>query len=583
MVSSQSVVEGKLNSLRRWMLEQRVDAYCVPRADEYLGEYLPKYNERLHWLTGFTGSAGMAIVLADKAALFVDGRYTVQVRHQVSEVHFELCHLVESAPAQWLAEMLPAGSRVACDPRMYSLHWYRATQTVLAKTQIDLLGITPNPIDLAWDDRPLVTPAPALLLKERYSGESSASKRKRVGLQLSEQGADAALLFAPDSVSWILNLRGADVPCVPVLLSMAMLEADGSLHLLVDPDRVPEGFAAHVGDDVFLVAACEAEEFLSAWDGKTVLADPSTANAWSQLTLEAGGALLLAASDPVIEQKACKNPTEILGTRSAHKRDALAVIRFLAWLDRNLRDASAAPLSEALLADRLGALRSELDLFQGPSFDTISAAGANAAMCHYNHLDNDEAFIERDSVYLVDSGGQYLDGTTDITRTVATGDVGEDVKHLFTLVLKGHIALAQAKFPPGTTGTHLDALARQFLWAEGYDFDHGTGHGVGSFLSVHVGPQRIAKLWNPTALAPGMLLSNEPAYYRDGAFGIRCENLLLVQSVEKEDQEVPMLEIDPVTFVPFDRRLLVVDLLSEPERAWVDAYHQRILSELDLD
>ncbi|MEO0436323.1 MAG: M24B family metallopeptidase [Pseudomonadota bacterium] len=521
MASIQSAIEGKLSFLRDWMAEQGVDAYCIPRADEYLGEYLPKYNERLHWLTDFTGSAGMAVVLADTAALFVDGRYTVQVRRQVSEAHFELHHLIDTPPAQWLAETLPSGARVACDSRMCSLQWYRATREILAKAQVELLGSTRNPIDEAWLDRPLVRATPALLLEEKYSGESSVSKRERLGAQLSAQGADAALLFAPDSVSWILNLRGDDVPCVPVLLSMAMLEADGSLHLLLDPDRVPEGFAAHVGENVFLVVANEAEDFLSAWDGKTVLADPSTANAWSQLTLEAGGASLLEAADPVIEQKARKNETEIQGTRNAHRRDALAVIRFLAQLDRDLADASKPALSEAVLADRLAELRSELDLFQGPSFDTISAAGANAAMCHYNHLDNEEAFIQRDSVYLVDSGGQYLDGTTDITRTVATGKVEAEVKHLFTLVLKGHIALEQAKFPRGTSGTHLDALARQFLWAEGYDFDHGTGHGVGSFLSVHEGPQRIAKLWNPAELAPGMLLSNEPGYYRDGAFGIR--------------------------------------------------------------
>ncbi|MEM1141022.1 MAG: aminopeptidase P family protein [Pseudomonadota bacterium] len=573
--------QAKLELLRDWMKRESIDAYCVPRADEYLGEYLPEFNERLHWLSGFTGSAGMAVVLADEAAIFVDGRYTVQVRRQVDENLFAIEHLIENPPTTWLAGQLKSGSRVVIDPRMCSLSWYESSEKTLAKAGILLAGDAQNPIDRFWNNRPSVASTAATLLDVAYSGETAASKRARMGRRVQEAGADAALLFAPESVSWLLNIRGDDVPCVPVVLAAAMLEGNGSVHLLIDRARVPDLLDEHTGGGVFVIDEREAAEFLCAWGGKTVLADPNSGNAWTQMMLREGGATLLAGDDPVMLEKACKNPVEIEGARAAHRRDALAVIRFLAWIDRSIDDGKA--LSEDDLAQKLTSLRAELELFQGPSFDTISAAGANAAMCHYNHLDNPVSYLERDSVYLVDSGGQYLDGTTDITRTVTTGAVSLELKRKFTLVLKGHIALDQARFSPGTTGTHLDALARQFLWAEGCDFDHGTGHGVGAYLSVHEGPQRIAKAWNSAPLAPGMVVSNEPGYYRDGAFGIRCENLLLVRECDDAQFEKPMLEFEAITLVPFDRRLIDVMLLTPEERNWVDQYHRRVLKELPLE
>jgi Xaa-Pro aminopeptidase len=356
--------------------------------------------------------------------------------------------------------------------------------------------------------------------------------------------------------------------------SFALLHDDGNMTLFIDPARVPAGLARHVGEGVEVLPESAAEEFLGSLSGRRVLADPEGANAWTQLTLERGGATLVAGADPVALPKACKNAVEIEGSRRAHLRDAVAEIRFLSWLDDEV--AAGRLHDEAALADRLYAMRSQGEAFRDLSFDTISAAGANAAMCHYNHKNTEPAGLTMNSVYLFDSGGQYLDGTTDITRTVAIGDPGDEVRKMFTLVLKGHIALDQARFPRGTSGSQLDALARQFLWREGFDYDHGTGHGVGVFLSVHEGPQRISKIPNKVPLLPGMIVSNEPGYYRDGAFGIRCENLLAVREPAESSGDSAMLEFEALTLVPFDTRLLDRSLLSSAEQDWLDQYHRRV-------
>jgi len=564
-----------LAALRREMRAAGVDALVVPRADEYLGEYIPAHNERLRWLTGFTGSAGFALVTAASAAIFVDGRYTVQVRQQVSADLFEYRRFGEEPHSGWLQEHLPRGAVVGCDPRMHPLRWYRDTAAELEACGLELIRCASNLIDRCWQDRPAARVSPALLLADQYTGESCLAKRERIGAAITARGADVALVFAPDSVSWLLNIRGTDIPKLPVVQGMALLAADGKLTLLVDPGRIPEGFDAHVGPGVTVLAETEAPGVLAACAGRTVLADPDTANAWSQLALEQGGARLLAGQDPVLLPKACKNAVEVQGTRNAHIRDAVAEVRFLAWLDEEV--AAGRLHGEDELAEQLLTFRSRGELFQDVSFDSISAAGSNAAMCHYNHLNvAAPGRLAMDSVYLIDSGGQYLDGTTDITRTVAIGDPGEEVRRMFTLVLKGHIALDQARFPVGTTGSQLDVLARQFLWREGFDYDHGTGHGVGVFLSVHEGPHRIAKAPNTVALQPGMIVSNEPGYYRGGAYGIRCENLLVVCRSERPGEEQAMLEFDPITLVPFDRRLVVTDLLTSAELAWLDAYHRRV-------
>lgn len=568
-------IADRLAALRQRLASRGCDALVIPRADEHLGEYIPAHNERLSWATGFTGSAGMAVILREQAAMFVDGRYTVQVRQQVPAADFSYHHLIKEPPLQWLVGQLQRGDRVAVDPRLHSLEWLRRAEAELLAAGLVLVPDTDNLVDSCWDDRPAAQVQPALMLDEVHTGESSRSKRSRIGQAVQAMGADGALIFAPDSVSWLLNLRGRDVPCLPVLQSLALMWNDGAMDLVVEPARMPAGWPAHCGAGVRVHAPAEAESLLLGQAGKRILADPVSANAWSQQLLERGGATLVAGTDPVVMSKACKNAVEIAGARAAHVRDAVAVVRFLAWLDGeqaagNLHD-------EAELADCLLAFRSGAAYFQGPSFETISAAGSNAAMCHYNHRNGVPARLPPDSVYLVDSGAHYTDGTTDITRTVAIGDPGAEVRRLFTLVLKGHIALDQARFPNGTTGTHLDAMARQYLWREGHDYDHGTGHGVGAFLSVHEGPQRVAKAWSAAPLKPGMIISNEPGYYRDDAFGIRCENLMVVTTVDG-DLETPMYGFESLTLVPFDQRLLDRSLLDAGEVQWLDAYHDRVMT-----
>lgn len=563
-----------MQALRRLMAERGYDALVVPRADEYLGEYIPARNERLRWLTGFTGSAGAAVVTATDAAIFVDGRYTVQVRGQVPAELFEYHHLTAAPPEQWLAAQLGQGARVACDPRLHSYRWYIDTQQVLAAAGLTLVCDADNLIDQCWAERPAQQFSEALLLDERFTGEPSAAKRARIAQILADRDCAAALIFAPDSVSWLLNVRGTDMPQLPVLLSFALLDRSAELTLFTAAQRLPGGFDEHVGAGVRVCSESTFADELRRYAGARVLADPSTASAWTQQQIIAAGAQLVAGDDPVLLPKACKNAVELAGAQAAHVRDAVAEVRFLAWLDAEV--AAGRLHSEAVLADTLLALRAQGEHFHAPSFDTISAAGANAAMCHYNHVNGEPAVLTMNSVYLCDSGGQYLDGTTDITRTVAIGAPGEEVQRLFTLVLKGHIALDTARFPHGTTGMQLDVLARQYLWSQGFDFDHGTGHGVGAFLSVHEGPQRISKTAGNVALMPGMIVSNEPGYYRDNQFGMRCENLLFVRAAPECATEVPMLAFEALTLVPFDVRLLDVALLSPGEIDWLNRYHQRV-------
>ena len=573
-------IAERLARVRQHMSSLGLDALIVPRADEYLGEYIPERNERLRWISGFTGSAGVVIVLQDRAVIFVDGRYTVQVRKQVSEDLFEVLHLIEEPHIPWLAGQLDAGARVGCDPRMHPWRWWQEAEKTLGKAGIELVPADENAVDACWDDRPDPQVAAALLLPETLTGRSSPEKRQEIGAALAEEGADAALIFAADSVAWLLNIRGQDVPCLPVVLGYGLLYADGRLQFFTDPAKIPEGFNEHVGEGVEVLSESAAIDAFKTLAGKKVLADPDTANARCHLDLKDAGAELIAGTDPVILPKACKNAVEIDGMREAHVRDGVAVVRFLRWLDEEV--AAGRLHSEAELSDRLYEFRAEGEHFQEPSFDTISAAAVNAAMCHYNHLNTDEVTrLAMDSAYLVDSGGQYLDGTTDITRTVAIGNPPNEVRRRFTLVLKGHIALDMARFPAGTTGTQLDVLARQFLWNEGLDYDHGTGHGVGAFLSVHEGPQRIAKQWNGHALKPGMVLSNEPGYYKDGLYGLRCENLVVVREHEADtDDGPPMMAFEALTLAPFDLRLVEPSLLTQAETDWVDAYHELVFSEL---
>ncbi|MCT8860032.1 aminopeptidase P family protein [Shewanella xiamenensis] len=572
-------IANRLTAIRSELANANLDAFIIPRADEYLGEYVPEHNERLYWATDFTGSAGMAIVLKDKAAIFTDGRYTVQVRLQVDANLFSYESLTDTPQIEWLCDTLPADSRVGFDARLHTLAWFENAKATLAKAQIELVAVEQNPIDKHWQNRPAPSSAAVTLFSNESAGKTSLQKRTEIGALVKKAGADVALIAALDSFCWLLNIRGNDVPRLPVVLGCALLHANGDMQLFTDLSKLPEGIEEHVGAGVSFNSEAALADTLASLQGVKLLADPNSANAWAQNLARDAGAKLIAGIDPVSLPKAQKNAAELAGMRASHIRDGVAVSRFLAWLDAEV--AANRLHDEATLADKLESFRLEDPKYREPSFDTISAAGANAAMCHYNHNNGTPAMMTMNSIYLVDSGAQYLDGTTDVTRTIAIGEVSDEQKKMVTLVLKGHIALDQARYPKGTTGQQLDAFARQYLWQHGFDYDHGTGHGVGHFLSVHEGPQRIGKNLNAIALMPGMVLSNEPGYYRADSFGIRLENLVVVQHCEAlKGAEREMYEFDALTLIPMDARLIDKSLLTQGEIDWFNAYHQKVFNTL---
>ncbi|QBF82113.1 aminopeptidase P family protein [Shewanella maritima] len=570
-----ATIADRLSLIRQSMSEQAVDAFIIPRADEYLGEYVPEKNERLLWATNFTGSAGMAIVLADTAAIFTDGRYTVQVRQQVDGELFQYLSLVDDPQVEWLIDTLPSGSTVGIDARLHTLAWYKQAKSKLDQAGIKLKSVAGNPIDQHWQNRPSLPQTPITLFSHESAGADSVQKRKQIGELVAKAGADAALISALDSFCWLLNLRGSDVPRLPVLLGNAILSANGDMTLFTDTSKLPANAVEHVGAGVSFKDESELEQALLNLGDIKLLADPNTANAWSQLTAEQGGASLIAGADPVAIPKAQKNSAELAGMYASHVRDGAAVSKFLAWLDNQVAQGNMH--DEGKLADQLESYRLPDPLYREPSFDTISATGANAAMCHYNHNNGTPATMTPNSIYLVDSGAQYLDGTTDVTRTIAIGEVTPEQKQMFTLVLKGHISLDLARFPKGTTGQQLDAFARQHLWQYGFDYDHGTGHGVGHFLSVHEGPQRVAKNANNVPLLPGMVISNEPGYYREDGFGIRIENLVAVRPCEAlNGSERETYEFDALTLIPIDTRLVDKSLMTATEINWLNDYHAKV-------
>ncbi|MDN3679638.1 aminopeptidase P family protein [Vibrio tapetis subsp. quintayensis] len=572
-----STITQKVESLRNWLIENQYDAFIIPHEDEFLGEYIPAHNERLHWATGFTGSAGAAVITPDRAAVFVDGRYTVQVTKQVPSDIFEYCHLIETPPIDWICSELKQGAKVAVDARMHSANWLNNSQQKLIDNgEVCILGS--NPIDILWHDRPEAKFTDASLMSEEKSGLSSTAKRAQIAKELIEQKADAALLTQLDSICWLLNVRGLDVSRLPVLLSHAIIYNTGNVDFFIDSTRLPAEFDQHVGNGVSVFAPSELEARLATMTGKQVLVDPATSNAWFTLVLQNAGAELIEAADPCLLIKAAKNPVELAGMKACHIRDGAAMTKFLSWLDSEVDNGKLH--NEAHLSDTLQGFREEDPTLVDLSFDTISAAGGNAAMCHYNHNDQPQpGQLSLNSLYLVDSGGQYPDGTTDITRTIAIGQPSDDMKQQFTLVLKGHIGLTTALFPKGTTGHQLDVLARQPLWSQGYNYDHGTGHGVGHFLSVHEGPQRIAPAVNTVALLEGMVLSNEPGYYRADAFGIRIENLEVVKEVATNG-DMSMLGFESLTRCPIDKRCINVNMLTRPELEWLNSYHQKVWDEV---
>ncbi len=561
----------RLHVIRKWLTDYELDAFIIPHEDEFLGEYIPTHNKRLHWATGFTGSAGVAIITSQTAAIFIDGRYTVQARKQVSTELFEQLHLIENPPLEWLSKQLST-VKLALDPRLHSAAWLEAARQKY--TNIEFICTDTNPIDANWHDRPTPFLSQAILMDLSLVGQSSLEKREKVSQILQHNQADMAIINQLDSICWLLNIRGQDIAHLPVLLSSAIIDNQGQVTFFIDASRLPNEFLKHVGEGVKVQAPEDFSAFLAQQKNKKILIDPSSSNVWTSQLLAHQGVHIIHGDNPCALLKAAKNPTEIQGMKACHIRDGIAISRFLAWLDKEVSNSRLH--DEDTLANKLYEFRKQDEKLVDLSFDTISAAAENAAMCHYRHQDQAKpGRIKLNNLYLVDSGGQYLDGTTDITRTLAIGEANEQMKRTFTLVLKGHIALASAYFPKGTTGSQLDALARQYLWSEGYDYDHGTGHGVGHFLNVHEGPQRISKVGNNIALLPGMVLSNEPGYYRADHFGIRIENLEVV--TEKPTKgDMPMLGFESLTRAPIDTRLIDKSLLTPTEIKWLNDYHQKV-------
>ncbi len=569
---------ARLKSLRAELKRRGLAGFVVPRSDEHQGEYVPARAERLAWLTGFTGSAGTAVVLADKAAIFVDGRYTLQVEAEVDRALFEPKSLTDSPPDDWIAEQLPEGAQLGYDPWLHTQDQAARLRTSAEKAGGQAVPCADNPLDAVWPDQPPAPLAPIVAHEMTFAGRSSAEKREAVAEAVAKKGAEAAVLTLPDSIAWLFNVRGGDVPRTPLPLSFAILAANGQADWFVDRRKLVSGLEGHLGNAVSLRAPEDLGAALDALGaaGKKVLVDPASAAAWTFERLSAAGAAIVKGADPCQMAKARKNQTELDGARRAHRRDGAALTRFLAWLAAEIGKGANA-LTEIELAERLAAFRRENENFRDLSFDTIAGSGPNGAIVHYRVSEASNRTLGTGELFLVDSGAQYLDGTTDVTRTVAIGAPTAEMRARFTRVLKGHIAMATARFPKGTTGSQLDALARLPLWQAGLDFDHGTGHGVGSYLGVHEGPQRVSKLPNRVPLEPGMIVSNEPGYYKAGAYGIRIENLVtVVESPRGDGEEKDMLAFETLTLAPIDRALIEPEMLSAEETAWLDAYHARV-------
>lgn len=556
-------------ALRAELRRLGLDGFVVPRADRHQGEYVPACEERLAWLTGFSGSAGLAIVLPKTAAIFVDGRYTLAVRDQVDTSVFTPVAIAETRPEDWLAAHLGAG-RLGYDPWLATPEQVARLEKAAKAAGGELVPVGTNPVDLVWEDRPQPPQGAVRLRPARLAGESAARKILRVAKALGK--ADALLVSDPHAVAWLFNIRGADVSHTPLPLAFALVPEIGHPTLFVDQGKLDEKTRRGLADIATIADVASVETVLAAIGktGKSVLFDAATAPARLTRSLEEAGGHAIVGRDPIALMKARKNAAELRGTRAAHLRDGAAVTRFLHWLAQ----AKPGALTEIDAAQALEAFRQETGLLKDLSFPSISAAGPNAAIPHYRVTSSSNRPIAR-GIYLIDSGAQYEDGTTDITRTLAVGRPTAEMRDRFTRVLKGHIAIARAVFPKGTSGAQIDAFARAALWEAGLDFDHGTGHGVGVYLSVHEGPQRISKLGH-VALEPGMILSNEPGYYKAGAYGIRLENLVVVEPREIPGAEREMLGFETITFAPFDRALVDLRLLAPHERAWLDAYHVQV-------
>lgn len=575
---------ARLARLREALRAAGADGFLTPRADAHQGENVAPCDERLAWLTGFTGSAGLCVALIDRAALFVDGRYTLQARAQVDADAFEVVSTLETTPEQWLAGALPKGATLALDPMLHTAAAVETFRAAAERAGGRLALLDANPLDAIWDDRP---PPPSSAIyphPPELAGEDAAAKRARIGAAVAQAGAAAAALTLPDSIAWLLNIRADDVARLPAPLAFALLFADGRVRLFAHPDKVDGATQAHLGDAVTVEEEAAFGPALDALKGESVLVDRDSAPAWVGLRLAAAGARVVWGRDPCILPKAIKNATELDGARAAHRRDGAAMAAFLHWLSVEAPTGALTEIAAVRKLESLRAagdnLRAGGDALRDIAFETICGAGEHGAIVHYRVSRATDRAIRPGEILLVDSGGQYRDGTTDVTRTVAVGAPEPEARRLFTLVLKGMIAVSMARFPPRTAGRELDPLARVALWRAGHDYDHGTGHGVGSYLSVHEGPQSLSRR-GAEPLAPGMILSNEPGCYLEGRFGIRIENLIAVTPpAPVAGGARAMLGFETLTLAPIDRALIDAALLTADERAWLDAYHARVLAEI---
>ena len=563
---------NRIAALRAECAARGLEGYIIPRADEYLGEYVPPCAERLAYISGFTGSAGLAIVLAERAAVFSDGRYTLQLEQETDGGFWERRHMVEDRPEAWLNEAAQ-GKRIGYDP------WTISTDALVRFTGVEMVPVSPNLVDTIWADRPAPPLNPALPYPEAYAGEASTAKRRRLGAALAGAGQDAAILSDGASLAWLFNIRGTDLEFCPFALGYALLRQDGTANLFMAPEKVTEALRDHLGPEVSIAAPAGLNIAFTTLKEMVVRYDPASQPAWFKTALEQAGAVIANAPDPVALPRACKNATEQNGARAAHLRAGVAMVEFLAWAAEALPKGGE---SEISAAQNLLSCRARQERFKGESFPAISGAGENGAIIHYRVTPESNRPIRPNEVYLIDSGGQYLDGTTDITRTIWTGPgpAPAEVREHVTRVLAGTIALARAVFPEGVAGAHLDAFARAELWRAGLDYDHGTGHGVGAYLSVHEGPASISRTAKPVALAEGMILSDEPGYYLPGAYGIRLENLLLVQKADFPAAKKPFLRFETLTLVPFDRALIEPALLPRESLEWLNNYHAQVRAAL---
>jgi Xaa-Pro aminopeptidase len=572
--SERGASAARVAALRAELERRGLDGLIVPRADRYQNEYVPPCDERLAWLTGFTGSAGVAIVLNDRAVIFVDGRYLLQVCDEVDGEIFSVEHLVEHPLTQWIETQLPVNAKLGYSPWLHTIDGAERLAKACAAAGAMLVPVNDNPVDAIWSERPRPPLGMVIAHDLRFAGEAASAKLERVRAAMQKTAADALVVSDPQAVSWLFNIRGSDVPHTPVVLAFAIVPKAGRPSLYVDLRKLGNDMRTRLEEivDVRAEAAFELDLAELGRQHRAVRLDPALcADAIARLVVENGGTMVRG-GDPIAPLKAIKNAAEIAGARAAQARDGAAVTRFLAWFDRE----AGRGLTEIDAVEALESFRRDTRLLKDVSFPTIAGAGPDGAIVHYRVSRRSNRCIGAGELFLIDSGGQYEDGTTDITRTIAVGTPTTEMRQKFTLVLKGHIAIARAVFPDGTTGAQLDTLARQYLWRAGVDFDHGTGHGVGSYLSVHEGPARISKLGG-TALKRGMILSNEPGYYRTGAYGIRIENLILVsEAAAVEGAEKPLNAFETLTLAPIDRRLIEPALLSAEEISWLDAYHARV-------